>query len=489
MGDLNDDLLPDTPCHLKNMIDSFKLYQFIDEPTRITATTQTLLDPVITNNINFVEKAGVIPPFCSDHHGTFAELNFKVPHAIAYTRRVWQYDEGNYEEIRQLFTEADWNGMITDNVEQSVKNVTNFIYDTCKQLIPNKLVKIRPNDPSWMTSSIKNKIRKRNRVHSIAKRSNSPFYWAKFRKRRNEVIQEVRKAKKDFLISTANKLRDGNISTKQWWSIIKSLTKSHTDNYAIPVMQDADGNQATSSADKANVLNEFFTSQSYLNDGNIPVPEFPNLSSNTLTELHLQTSEVKKVLQKLKPNKSHGPDSISPRVLKECADQLATPLCTLFNLSLCNGIFPEHWKKAMVTAIYKKGNKHIPSNYRPISLLSCIGKTMEKCVFIHLYNFLTENKLITPLQSGFTPGDSTVYQLIDIYDTICSAMDDGKEVRAVFCDIQKAFDRVWHKGLIKKLCGYGIRDQLLNWFSNYLSGRSQCVVVQGSQTQSGFVNR
>ncbi len=84
---------------------------------------------------------------------------------------------------------------------------------------------------------------------------------------------------------------------------------------------------------------------------------------------------------------------------------------------------------------------------------------MEKCVFIRFYTYLTDHKLMTPFQSGFTPGDSTVNQLIDIYDTICSALDDGKDVRAIFCDVQKAFDRVWHRGLVQKLSSYGIKVQ------------------------------
>ena len=177
-----------------------------------------------------------------------------------------------------------------------------------------------------------------------------------------------------------------------------------------------------------------------------------------------------------------GPDHISPRVLRECATQLSTPLILLFNKSLQSGVFPQTWKQALVTAIYKKGDKNLPSNYRPISLLSCIGKVLEKCVFIQLYSFLSQNNLITPLQSGFLPGDSTVYQLVDIYDTICSAMDEGKEVRCVFCDIQKAFDRVWHRGLVQKLSGYGIKGDLLAWFTDYFTNRKQCVAVQGEMS-------
>ncbi len=108
---------------------------------------------------------------------------------------------------------------------------------------------------------------------------------------------------------------------------------------------------------------------------------------------------------------------------------------------------------------------------------------MEKAIFINFFTYLSQNKLITSFQSGFLPGDSTVMQLIDVYDTICAALDEGKEVRAVFCDIQ-AFDRVWHRGLIRKLQSYGVKGQMLSWFSSYLSDRSQCVVIEGVKSST-----
>ena len=104
-------------------------------------------------------------------------------------------------------------------------------------------------------------------------------------------------------------------------------------------------------------------------------------------------------------------------------------------------------------------------------MLSTVGKVLEKIIHKHVFNFLNANNLISSLQSGFVPGDSTVNQLVDIYNTFCKALDDGLEVRAVFCDVSKAFDRVWHKGLLLKLRSVGITGKLLDWFSNYLSDR------------------
>ena len=96
--------------------------------------------------------------------------------------------------------------------------------------------------------------------------------------------------------------------------------------------------------------------------------------------------------------------------------------------------------------IHKKYDPSDISNYRPVSLLSTVGKVLEKIVHKHLFNFLNAHHVITTLQSGFIPGDSTVNQLVHIYNTFCKALDEGKEIRVIFCDISKAFDRVWHKG-------------------------------------------
>ena len=140
---------------------------------------------------------------------------------------------------------------------------------------------------------------------------------------------------------------------------------------------------------------------------------------------------------------------------------------------------PSPWKLANVTPILIKGDPSNVSNYRPISLLSTIGKVLENLIHKYVFNFFHAHEVLTALQSGFVPGDSTVNQLVDIYNTFCKALDDGKEVRAVFFDVSKAFDRVWHEGLLFKLRTVGISGALLKWFTDYLSNRKQQVVLPG----------
>ena len=124
-----------------------------------------------------------------------------------------------------------------------------------------------------------------------------------------------------------------------------------------------------------------------------------------------------------------------------------------------------------------KDDRSSPAHYRPISLLCQPGKSMEQCVHKQLYNYVKSQNLITPLQSGFIPGDSTTFQHIHTYHTICEAVNSGKEIRVVFCDISKALDRVWHRGLIYKLKNLGCSERLLKCFSSYLLDRR--VVING----------
>ena len=193
---------------------------------------------------------------------------------------------------------------------------------------------------------------------------------------------------------------------------------------------------AESDLQKANMLNNFFTSQTIVDDSNKTLPDITQ-PEYALNSIEISSQDVKDVQMHLNIYKACGPDLLSPRLLKEEATALEEPLSVLFNCSLEKCYFPVTWKDANISSIYKKDDKLLPSNYRPISLLSSIGKAMQRCVHKHLYNYVIDNDLITPLQSGFKHGDSINFQLIHTYHSFCEAVDGGKEVRAVFFDVSK----------------------------------------------------
>ena len=117
-----------------------------------------------------------------------------------------------------------------------------------------------------------------------------------------------------------------------------------------------------------------------------------------------------------------------------------------------------------------------------------MDKALKRLVFKYIYNHFRDNNILTSFQSGFIPGDSTVNQLTYLYNTFCQALDSGKEVRVVFCDISKAFDRVWHAGLIHKLKAAGISSDLLSWSVSYLANRKQRVVLPGTESNWNFIH-
>ena len=136
------------------------------------------------------------------------------------------------------------------------------------------------------------------------------------------------------------------------------------------------------------------------------------------------------------------------------------------NRSFDERIFPDIWKIDNVITKFIKGDKSQPSNYRPDALLSCIGKLQERIVFKNMYNILLDSNLLYYYQSGFLPHHSTVFQLIDIFHNICQAFDNNMFSCIVFCVASKAFDRVWHKGLLFELLQNGIEWKLLEWLNS-----------------------
>ena len=167
-------------------------------------------------------------------------------------------------------------------------------------------------------------------------------------------------------------------------------------------------------------------------------------------------------LQNLNPSKAHGSDGLPSRILKESANQLAPSLHYLFTKSLKVSQVPAEWKLANIIPIYKKGSKDHVENYRPISLLSIVSKTLERCVLNHIPQHIQSN--IHSAQFGFVNGRSCATQLLSILNVIGKNLDKGLQTDVVFMDIAKAFDTVNHSKMLQKLREYGFSGSVLLWF-------------------------
>ena len=170
-------------------------------------------------------------------------------------------------------------------------------------------------------------------------------------------------------------------------------------------------------------------------------------------------------------------------MIELCGDKVTLPLSTIFVNIINTVIFPTLWKSGNVTPIHEKDSKRVINNYRPISLLPLFAKIFENILFLKMYNHFTSNNLITKNQSGFRPNDSVTNQLICPVDSIHSSLD----VRSIFLDMSKAFDKVWHEGFIFKLDQHVINGKLLYLLKTYLENWLQQVVLNGSEYGWGIV--
>ena len=213
-------------------------------------------------------------------------------------------------------------------------------------------------------------------------------------------------------------------------------------------------------------------------------------TDNRINEVLLSRELILKIINDLNPNKAHGCDGISIKMIKMCGDSIAIPLMIIFNNALNTWVFPDLWKKGNIVPVHKKESKHLVKNYRPISLLPLFGKIFEKLIFNSLLHYLHRNNLLSENQSGFRSGDSCVSQLILITHEIYKAFDGNPsfETRGIFLDISKASDKVWHKGLLFKLKSYGIEGNLYNIIEDFLHKRKQRVVLNGINSSWEEVN-
>ena len=329
-------------------------------------------------------------------------------------------------------------------------------------------------------------MRQKSRKHKKAKTYNREQDWTNFKIIRNEVIDLIREAKEKYFNKLQKDLSDKSTHPRKWWNIAKSIAKINNKPSSNPLK--VNDNILIHPRDKSEAFNNFFTSIAS-DITNINLPELPPLCPFELSEIIVTEQDLKDQFSLLNTNKPAGPDGILPKVIKNLSSSLIYPLKMLFNRTLTKGEIPDILKTACVNALYKgKGEISDLNNYRPIAITSVFIKMLERIIFKYTYNYIMKYQLLSENQSGFQPRDSTVNQLVDIFNTISSNLDKGNDLRFVFCDISKAFDRVWHLGLLYKLRKFGIKGKLLEWFKAYLSDRKQSVVIDGYQSNTKLIN-
>ena len=190
----------------------------------------------------------------------------------------------------------------------------------------------------------------------------------------------------------------------------------------------------------------------------------------------------------LKNSNSCGIDNLSSNLLKISVNYLVYPLTFLINFSLESGIFPKMFKTAKVLPLYKKGDRLLLENYRPVSLLCSLSKVLEKIVFDKIVQFLTQHNILSDSQHGFRRGRNTQTAIIRFINNLYDNLDINNKCVGLFMDLSKAFDLVSHSLLGQKLCEYGLRGKIHDWLLSYLTDRKQLVDINGVRSKEQCVN-
>ena len=196
--------------------------------------------------------------------------------------------------------------------------------------------------------------------------------------------------------------------------------------------------------------------------------------------ISFDAATILKKLIVLNISKPPGPDLVNAKKVKKLAEPIAPVLSIIFKTSYESGRLPSRWKEANISAIYKKGDKHDPENYHPISLTSIICKIMESLIKENLLEFLQKTNALSDRKFSFLPGRSTVLQLLDVLDKWTEALENGAHIDAIYCYFMKAFDTVPHQKLLRVLRFYNTPENLVTWIEDFLSERKQRVTVIGA---------
>ena len=350
------------------------------------------------------------------------------------------------------------------------------IHTVCDMHIPTVTVK-SDFQPPWFDSDVHKACLEKEKRRAKYVRTKKPEHYIAFKESRKNFKRLVERKKLDTVTDDS----DPALIPKKFWSNVKSTSNSHR----IPETVSYGSKFRNNIQDQTELFNEFFYDQfSETSDYEVPID---HLGDDPGGELDFTPKEVMKLLRNINPNKAHGPDNISGKVLKNCAHSLAYPLSKIFKVSYMTGQIPLEWKLANVVPVFKKGSKASVENYRPISLTCLCMKIFEKIVRKEIMRRCGHH--INGAQHGFLPGKSCTTQMIPFVDSLARTMNDKSRSDVIYFDFAKAFDSVNHDVLLHKLkIQFGIDGAMLKFIVNYLQGRKQRVVIGGHQSSLKTVN-
>ncbi len=472
--------------HLEPSFLALGLHQCLSSPTHLRpdGSFGALLDLVLTNHPSSVTAVTTHPPVgSSDHLVVQCSLSFKtssIPLSDRHPKLVWCYERADMRALNNALMEADWPGVRdAENIDDAWECWQLTFMSTVNKFVPHKTIHKFAKKNPWVTPDVEKAIKEKRAAFRRFKKDPRQETRRNFTTLRNRVTYLIRKSERAHTATLHRSVRlsTSPSSSQEFWRYVRNVT-GKTRHTAIPDLVEPLSNRTVSLAqEKANLLNSFFVQQTMLDGSDDKRPDRESLAVNANTFSYLETNPAKvfEVLSSLKPNKAAGLDGIPPRLLKLCCRSIACSLTCLFNRSFELSQFPQAWRDALVVPIHKKGNSADPGNYRPIALLSTVSKVLERIVHDKLSTFL--RPWLSKQQSGFRKKDGTVPQLVRLTQQWSETIDKSAYVGVLFFDLKKAFDRVWHRGLLTKLQAAGIRGSALSWFTSFLAHRRQTTLV------------
>lgn len=438
----------------------------------------TILDLVLSNisfsSIKCSESIDVLVKTDRHHPALEIDLNIKTITLLKdHKFKIRNFRKSNFDNIRQDLSVIKWAELLQDlNTEQSVSKfyeILDLIIQTHVPLVSHCI----NSYPSWYTNKTINLIKIKNRYRMLFKKNNDVEYYQMFSKIRSKLKQITKIDHINYIKSIENSIHK---NPKKFWSYSKSLKRTNT----VPANVHFDNISASNAKDISDLFADFFSS--VYNNPNISQSNIHPSIINTTPTFDICVEDIFNELRSLNSNKGCGPDLIPPLFLIESADQLCKPLEIIFNKSLSEGVFPSVWKNASITPIHKAGDNSDIKNYRPISILNCFSKIFERIIHNKLFERL-RNK-ITVNQHGFFKQRSTLTNLLDFSEYVYASCDLNYGVDVIYTDFQKAFDKVNHDILIKKLRRSGVDELMLKWISSYLKNRTQYVIINDMKSHT-----
>ena len=460
---------------LIEMVEDTFLTQIVSQATR----EDNILDLVLTTDTDMVQDCQVGEKLGGcDHH--MIRFNIRAEHQLTENKsKMPDYRNANFDLARDLLPPEHWEQLDGISLDNAWVTFRDTLLGVERRTVPMKLRRTNGAvDPPWMTSEVKRATNLKKRAYNVLKEAATDVNRERYQHCLRACRTLIRRSKREYEKRIA---REAKANPKKVFTYIRSKKKAKSN---IGPLTNRNGVLTRDSRHMAEILNEKFSSVFTIeNTETVPESAAPPTGITPLEIGAIREDEVQKYLDNLDTNKSTGPDNLSPRLLKELRQQIVKPLTSIFNRSVQLNKVPEDWKLANVTPIFKKGDKSVALNYRPISLTSVAGKILEKIIRDKIVKFLEDNKIISEAQHGFRNKRSCLTNLLDFFRGIYDNWDDGTPSDIIYLDFQKAFDKVPHKRLLSKLQSAGLGGNLTEWIRDWLTGRKQRVLLNGEDSQ------